>query len=236
MDETFFVTHTDEFRKNDIAVFNCYEKDFESMAEPDSTKWKRSWQKVFYRIAACSADRFEIKNGELIVNGKEVSLPPKAKINYEVQASAGNILDIDEEDLDNFMIIGQTNGNAVYNVYLPASKLEEYRKRNPAIVSVKKKVYPEPYSKDNNIVQSSATDHWTIDNFGPLTVPSPGETITINADNYSLYQHLPDVKIGSYTIKEKLYFFLGDNRHEAMDSRFRGLISHSNMVGVVKNK
>lgn len=44
---------------------------------------------------------------------------------------------------------------------------------------------------------------WTMDNFGPVTVP-PGH-----------------------------YFVLGDNRHGAADSRFRGFIARDSLVGVV---
>ncbi len=44
---------------------------------------------------------------------------------------------------------------------------------------------------------------WTMDNFRPVTVP-PG-----------------------------MYFVLGDNRHGASDSRFRGFIARDSLVGVV---
>jgi signal peptidase I len=47
---------------------------------------------------------------------------------------------------------------------------------------------------------------WTADNFGPLKIPSD------------------------------CYFALGDNRHNAMDCRFTGLIKKADIKGVVLNK
>lgn len=52
----------------------------------------------------------------------------------------------------------------------------------------------------------SDTLNWTVDNFGPLKVPE---------DNY---------------------FLLGDNRHNAMDSRYTGFIKKKYITGVVLNK
>jgi signal peptidase I len=50
------------------------------------------------------------------------------------------------------------------------------------------------------------TTIWTIDNFGPLVIPAD------------------------------CYFSLGDNRHNAMDSRFTGFIKQVDIKGVVINK
>ncbi|MEI9957615.1 MAG: signal peptidase I [Ferruginibacter sp.] len=47
---------------------------------------------------------------------------------------------------------------------------------------------------------------WTVDNFGPLTIPAG------------------------------CYFVMGDNRHNALDSRYTGFIKADDIKGVVLNK
>lgn len=51
-------------------------------------------------------------------------------------------------------------------------------------------------------------NRWNVDYYGPLVIPT---------DN-----------------NEKLYFVLGDNRHNAKDSRYIGYIKESDIIGIVK--
>ncbi len=53
---------------------------------------------------------------------------------------------------------------------------------------------------------NNKSDYWTPDNFGPLKIP------------------------------DDCYFVLGDNRHNAMDSRYIGFVKKENIKGVVLNK
>jgi signal peptidase I len=59
------------------------------------------------------------------------------------------------------------------------------------------------------IFGGDSINKWNRDNYGPLIVPNG---------------------------LEQLYFVMGDNRHNAIDSRFIGYISKINIIGVVKNK
>ncbi len=43
-------------------------------------------------------------------------------------------------------------------------------------------------------------------------------------------------EFGPYVIPEDRFFVMGDNRHNAQDSRFIGVINVSKIVGVIKNK
>lgn len=63
-----------------------------------------------------------------------------------------------------------------------------------------------PYSEQGPFKWNNKDTLWTVDNFGPLKIP---------ADSY---------------------FVLGDNRHNALDSRYIGFVKKEDIKGVVLNK
>lgn len=72
---------------------------------------------------------------------------------------------------------------------------------------IKKPVrYIMPYFENGPFKWNHKNEEWTTDNFGPLKIP------------------------------EDCYFVLGDNRHNAMDSRYIGFVKKENIKGVVLNK
>ena len=67
--------------------------------------------------------------------------------------------------------------------------------------------------------KNDSTNNWNADQFGPLYIPSTVEKIRINKINKDLYSDVlselqPDSTV---TIKEKLYFLMGDNHSNAFD-------------------
>jgi len=66
--------------------------------------------------------------------------------------------------------------------------------------------YIMPYSEQGPFKWNNKDSSWTTDNFGPLKIPAG------------------------------CYFVLGDNRHNALDSRYFGFVKKQNIKGVVLNK
>jgi len=228
--QTFFVQHTRDFKKNDIAVFDYFGNDYNSPAE-EFGKYNQHWEKRVFRIIAWSGDTVEIKKGEVFINNRRIPAPELALANYEIRSKV--YID-DLANIDQYGNAMQRSGDTfIYTVPLSMAEVRNYELRKPAVISVRRKS-PEISLEDTFLTRLSKKDKWSPDNYGPLVIPSPGETIQIDSINFKLFKNIPGVQQGRYVLKEKLYFMLGDNRHGAEDSRYIGLIAHSKMYGIVK--
>lgn len=231
MGKLFSVTPVDDFRRNDIVVFSYFGNDYRKQDKETGQYIPEEHRRV-YRIVALSGDKFIIEDGEIFVNDKHVPLPSTGKTDYEIFASTH----IDE--LDNVLDNGgasltQEGDTLMYYAPLTNNQVLDYEQRKPAILSVEKKIL-RPGEADTAFARGSATGSWSQDFYGPLLIPSPGDTINVDEINMKLYHNIPGIHPGKNVIKEKLYFVLGDNRHSAEDSRYIGLISGSKMYGIVK--
>jgi signal peptidase I len=226
----FFVASSKEFKKGDIVAFNYY-----GNYDYTVTPVLRRWHARIYRLVAFSGDTVQVSEANLYVNNRFVAFPTLAKIQYEV-ISVGhplNTASLDENDMAGMTKYSQNKDTSIYLVGLTEDQMKEFQHHNPS-ASITHALYNP--TNDTSFAKPSADANWSQDYYGPLLIPSPGETIDVNPGNFKLYQNIPDIRLGKNLIKEKLYFVLGDNRHGAEDSRYIGLISQSRMIGVAKIK
>jgi signal peptidase I len=229
--ETYYVNQAESFKRNDIVVFNYWGEDYSSPPKEPGKFIMRLLKKV-YRLIAISGDSLFIKDADVYIDGKYITPPPKSLFDYEVVSSV-SIDDFPErrgEPVQPFAIKGDT---LHYLVQLTTEQASDYRRRAPAVLSVKKH-FTEYDSGDTFLIRPCGACNWTVDRFGPLYIPAVGDTILVDSINFKLYHNIPGIHPGKNIIKEKLYFVLGDNRHGAEDSRYIGFISHSKMYGIVK--
>jgi signal peptidase I len=193
----------------------------------NSRQRKETW---LFRVVAFSGDTIKIEDGNVIVNNRIIELPENARLLYIITTSV-------PLDVKNF------RENTVRQMseykYVAYLTMDEYSKVSkwPNVVMVSRKISStDKHAK--GIVRNDITDNWNEDQFGPLYIPSVGERIRINQANSDLYADiLPALQPDStVVIKEKLFFLMGDNRSNASDSRFIGLVSESDIIGYVVEK
>ena len=127
---------------------------------------------------------------------------------------------------------------------LTLKSAEELRK-NSTIDSVVR--FIEKSARDNSIFPHNGK--WTVDNFGPITIPQEGKTVSLNIENLPLYKRIiaayekNDLKVQgnqilindkittNYTFKQNYYWMMGDNRHRSEDSRYWGFVPENHIVG-----
>lgn len=143
--------------------------------------------------------------------------------------------------------ISIVNGKTINNHFSRTLGIEQ---------EVKKLMHtPDSAISKNSIRAMPKEEHfyWTIRNFGPYYVPRKGDIIPIDARNATLYKSILEWEIGDkifidwrknkvttgnkpitkHQFKNNYYFMMGDNVLDSDDSRYKGAIPESYIIGIV---
>lgn len=151
-----------------------------------------------YRLCGLPGDKVQLKDGVLFVNGinadKDLNLINEYVVTREQDMEQLSQIVLQDNPPADMHVMSQEPGIRMI-ISMTSSYVREHRMDYPQWLSDSREAA--------ELVSSVWKSPWTMDNFGPVTVP-------------------PDQ-----------LFVLGDNRHNALDSRFTGFVARSSLKGTI---
>lgn len=204
------------------------------------------------RCIGIGGDVLEVREGQVYVNNKKFDNPARMQMEYAIETNTA----INEKVFQKFEITEFEQDFRATDKTIYYVKATEEAVKGLKSLDFVKQITPMLFSKADTTDARFGTFpyselfKWNRDNFGPITVPKKGMTITLDAKNLALYKGvittfdgnenakfengkiiLDGKEITSYTFKQDYYFMMGDNRHGSDDSRFWGFVPADHIVG-----
>lgn len=226
-----------KFAKNDIVLFEC----------TDSTNNLQDCL-MAQRIVAEPGDSIEIRDKQIYINGQKQEIPESLKFNY--------IIDSDSSGLDSlwFRKYGIYEGGKIskkgkYGYSLTFAQANAIHA--DSLINAAEYRMEDKGMFDERIMPYSRRFSWNADQFGPLYIPAKNDTLRLDSLNLLLYASIihkyegrhvairndsvfvDDQPASFLILSQNYYFVMGDNRDNAIDSRYWGFLPEDNIKGKV---
>jgi signal peptidase I len=229
--------YSSDFKRGDILVFNYVRND----------SARKNKLPFVQRCIALPGDSVYLLNGYVFINDKEERVFYSLKFNYHIKTRQK----MDSVFMKKYQLTegGPISDELDYSYSLTSEVADSLSKDSMVALIEKKKEKAD--SRDEEIFPHDPKYKWNKYNTGTFYIPKKGDVISLDTNNISFYSDLiTDHEMNilelkhdsifinsqyctSYEIKNDYYFVLGDNRDNAIDSRYWGFLPKKNIIGAV---
>ncbi len=251
----------EKIKNNDIVVFNWPRDTLFHMYLPADKRYDKPIDKKTNYVKRCvgiPGDSLQIKDGIVFINGKELTMPERAKpqYSYKVTLDPKSTTDFDGVFKDLNITDGygfETEARDSLTIRALTFENAEKLKTVSGITSIKRIIRK---GRENGIFPCKHHDGadeskiaWSGDNYGPIYIPQAGKTVALTLASLPFYKiiikeyegnklkvvgndiYVNDKIATSYTFKQNYYWMMGDNRHNSLDARYFGYTPEDHIVG-----
>jgi signal peptidase I len=214
--ETYAAFTSDSFQINQAVVYSPIKR---LRQDNDNVAY-------VHRLVGKAGNYLEMKKGELFLNNNPYPFNVNLKHSYRVNTT----MPLNEKFIESFeYYLIEYN---VYSFNLTSAEIDQLKK-NGAVIEITSEMYDLERVEDYELSMVGNNR----DNWGPVKIPKKGDHIVITEENQKQYESIFSEHEGNkipsigdeISVSKDYYFVLGDNRHNALDSRYTGFIPQDRM-------